>query len=208
MLRSAIYLAVTLLALAFLPLPSLSNKLQFDAAQCPNASLIFETSETFQFAGCVKPISTSEVYNLQTSTVDPPSPGWKTLQYAHLDTYSDSGCQNKLYWNRYSLSGTKPRFTAWGNAYYLCELNNGSETFFVKTVATGDVHNAYETKKCVLDLYAGDRYYFVTCIRSSTSSIITPPAGASTPGSNGTSSGALEGAFWVIAVVTFCVFFM
>lgn len=149
-----------------------ANVIKFDQPQCLNGSLYMETSEGFPAVGCHQPISSFESYEARTPTSDAPSPLWRNFRYAHFDAYSDANCANKIQWTRLALSDQKERFTAWGWGFFRCELRNGVESYFVQSRDTGDINNQYETKKCLLDQYAGNRYYFVTCVRSSATTIV------------------------------------
>lgn len=196
-----------LLVCVLLPLHVEGNYLSFEGATCENGTILSEIGDVYSPSPCSRLASNVDIYTVTTSTIDSPCPAWKNKPYVHFNTYSDANCNVKFQWNRRELSSTKTHPTIWGPAYAKCELKNGMETYFVEVASDGSQHNVYQTQKCLLDVNLGDRYHIVTCVRSSTSSIINSPGGSSPPDSNGTSASALENAFWVIAVATFCLFF-
>ena len=186
-----------------------SNYLEFEGPGCANGTIKFEDGESRSPRPCQQSISLPNLYIVNTATLDPPSQGWKTKPYVNFNSYSDANCNSPLSWFRRELSSTSTHYSAFGPAYAKCELSNGVETYFEEEVSDGTRNNVYQTHACLLDVNIGNRYYIVTCVRSSTSSVIfNPPGAAGPPSTNGTAVSIVDTAFfWCFVAVAFFLFF-
>lgn len=179
-----------------------ANKYHYQPNGCERGKLIYETNDVYTDEPCAQ-MSSSDTYDIKTSSVNNPSSEWSIHNYAHLQRYGDSQCQTADgHWRRVRLNDATFG-TLWGTIPAKCQEINGKEYYYYED-AIGQKFAVTETNACVS--YGGDNM-IITCIKrptnSTTTSVVAPFSSTNTSDASASSINIFL-MMWVLS----CAYFM